>query len=112
MWLMLQQEAPDDYVIATGEAHSVREFLEQAAALCGVDWTRHVVLDPRYLRPTEVDALQGDASKARQKLGWAPKVTFLELVEMMVAHDLELAKQELTLAQAGHDVAPRGRMQP
>ncbi len=108
MWLMLQQPEPDDYVIATGESHSVREFLDLAASHCGVDWHKHVEKDPRYFRPTEVDLLCGDASKARKKLGWTPKVTFPELVKMMVEHDLELAEQEKTLAQAGHHVVPRG----
>ena len=108
MWLMLQQQAPDDYVVATGEAHSVREFLELAAAHCGLDWRTHVETDPRYLRPTEVDYLCGDSSKAREKLGWQPKVGFEELVRIMMEHDLELARQERTLAQAGHKVVARG----
>jgi GDPmannose 4,6-dehydratase len=107
MWLMLQQPAPDDYVVATGEAHSVREFLQLAGDVCGIDWKRHVETDPRYLRPTEVDFLLGDSSKARQKLGWKPRVSFEELVRMMVEHDLELAAQERTLAQAGHTVYQR-----
>jgi GDPmannose 4,6-dehydratase len=104
MWMMLQQPEPDDYVVATGESHSVREFLELAASICGVDWEKHVESDPRYLRPTEVDALCGDSSKAREKLGWAPKVTFPELVHMMVESDLELAQQEKTLTKAGYAV--------
>ena len=108
MWLMLQQQGPDDYVIATGEAHSVREFLELAAAYCSLDWPKHVETDPRYLRPTEVDYLCGDAGKAREKLGWKPKVGFEELVRIMMEHDLELARQERTLAKAGHKVVPRG----
>jgi GDPmannose 4,6-dehydratase len=94
MWLMLQQEAPDDYVIATGEAHSVREFLEAAFARVGLDWRDYVEIDPRYFRPTEVDHLLGDASKARQRLGWRPRVSFPELVARMVDHDLELARRE------------------
>ena len=89
MWLMLQQATPDDYVIATGESHSVREFLEVAAAHLGLDWEKYVEIDPRYFRPTEVDFLQGDATKARTKLGWKPAVTFQELTTMMVEHDLE-----------------------
>jgi len=105
---MLQQPQPDDYVVATGESHSVREFLNVAAARCGLDWKDHVETDPRYLRPTEVDALCGDASKARTKLGWTPKVSFEQLVAMMVDHDLELARQERTLAEAGHKVVARG----
>src|SRR5215469_5556912 len=80
MWAMLQQPSPDDYVIATGESHSVREFLDFAASYAGVDWTRCVEMDPRYLRPTEVDFLQGDSSKARARLGWKPRASFEELV--------------------------------
>lgn len=94
MWLMLQQERPDDYVIATGESHTVREFVEAAFSLLGLDWRRHVQHDPRYLRPTEVDALVGDAAKARRALGWQPKVTFKELVRLMVEADLERAERE------------------
>jgi len=108
MWLMLQQDEPDDYVIATGESHSVREFLEMAFEMLGLDWRRHVEIDPRYFRPTEVDYLLGDASKAREKLGWRPRVSFEELVRMMVEHDLELARQERTLKDAGHVIALRG----
>ena len=102
MWLMLQQDAPDDYVIATGDGHSVREFLDEAAACCGMDWDKYVQIDPRYYRPTEVDCLLGDSSKARKKLGWKPTVSFKELVKLMVDHDLELARQERMLADAGH----------
>ena len=108
MWLMLQQPKPGDYVVATGVSHSVREFLELAAAYCGVDWTRHVEFDSRYMRPTEVDALLGDSSKARAQLGWRPRIQFEELVKMMVDSDLELALQEKTLSQAGHHVFARG----
>lgn len=108
MWLMLQQSEPDDYVVATGESHSVREFLEEAFGYVGLDWRRYVEVDPRYFRPTEVDHLQGDATKARAKLGWRPKVSFKELVRMMVDHDLELARQEKTLKDAGHAVMLRG----
>lgn len=108
MWLMLQQPVAKDYVVATGEAHSVREFLALAAAHCGIDWTKHVVEDSRYFRPTEVDYLLGDASKARAELGWEPHVGFEELVKMMVDHDMELARQEETLAKAGHRVVVRG----
>jgi GDPmannose 4,6-dehydratase len=104
MWRMLQQDAPDDYVVATGESHSVREFLDTAAGYCGLDWKNHVQTDPRYLRPTEVDHLLGDSTKARTKLGWKPKVHFQELVRLMVEHDLELARQERTLIDAGHPV--------
>ena len=88
MWLMLQQEQPDDYVVATGETHSVQELVELAFEYAGLDWKRHVVLDPTLRRPAEVDFLQGDASKARQKLGWAPKLGFTELIRLMVDADL------------------------
>jgi len=101
MWLMLQQPRPDDYVLATGERHSVREFCERAFELLDLDWERYVEIDKRYLRPAEVDLLQGDATKARRVLGWEPTVGFEELVEMMVTADLELAKQERTLVDAG-----------
>jgi GDPmannose 4,6-dehydratase len=87
MWMMLQQDAPDDYVIATGESHSVRDCLDVAFGTLGLDWKPYVELDARYLRPTEVDHLHGDASKARAKLGWTPKVTFRQLIEMMVRAD-------------------------
>jgi GDPmannose 4,6-dehydratase len=107
MWLMLQQPAPDDYVIATGETYSVREFLDEAFSYAGLDWKDCVELDARYLRPTEVDHLQGDSSKAHAKLGWKPKVDFKQLVRMMVDHDMELARQELTLRDAGHNSALR-----
>ena len=86
---MLQQDEPDDYVIATGETHSVREFVELAFAHAGLDPARHVVVDPAFLRPAEVDHLLGDATKAREELGWEPRVSFRELVEMMVDADLE-----------------------
>ena len=92
MWLMLQQEKPDDYVIATGETHSIREFLEEAFGLVGLDWQKHVVYDPRYLRPAEVDLLIGDRSKAERQLGWKPKTTFKALVKLMVEADIELLK--------------------
>jgi GDPmannose 4,6-dehydratase len=89
MWLMLQQDTPDDYVIATGQSWSVREFLEQAANLVGIKWQDVVEIDKRYFRPTEVDLLVGDATKAREKLGWKPKVGFSELVRLMMKADLE-----------------------
>lgn len=89
MWLMLQQERPDDYVIATGETHSVREFLEVAFAHVGLDYQKYVEIDSKYFRPTEVDLLVGDASKAKRQLGWAPKVKFEELVKIMVDADVE-----------------------
>ena len=88
MWLMLQQDAPDDYVIATGETHSVRELLDEAFGRVGLDWQKYVEVDARYFRPAEVDVLIGDASKAREKLGWQPKVGFRELVHIMVDADL------------------------
>jgi GDPmannose 4,6-dehydratase len=109
MWLMLQEPAPDDYVIATGESHSVREFLTLAAEYCAVDWEKYVEQDPLYFRPTEVDFLRGDASKARAKLGWMPRVSFEELIRMMIDHDLDLARQEKTLMAAGHAVS-QGRV--
>jgi GDPmannose 4,6-dehydratase len=87
MWLMLQQERPDDYVVATGESHTVREVLDVAFGALGLDWKSHVEIDPRYYRPTEVDHLLGDASKARERLGWKPRVLFRELIEMMVRSD-------------------------
>ncbi|MBI4259570.1 MAG: GDP-mannose 4,6-dehydratase [Actinobacteria bacterium] len=108
MWLMLQQPAPDDYVVATGESRSVREFAERAFAHAGLDWREHVEVDERYFRPAEVQHLEGDATKARERLGWRPRVTFDELVASMVEHDTELARQEQTLRAAGHDVALRG----
>jgi GDPmannose 4,6-dehydratase len=108
MWLMLQQDEPGDYVVATGESYSVREFIARAFGYAGLDWEEHIAFDPRYLRPTEVDVLQGDASRARAALGWAPRVSFDELVRMMVDHDVELAAQELTLREAGHIVPTRG----
>jgi GDPmannose 4,6-dehydratase len=92
MWLMLQQEKPDDYVIATGETHSVREFLEEAFSYVGLDWNKYVELDPRYLRPSEVDLLIGDGSKARRQLNWEPKTKFKELVHLMVDADIQLLK--------------------
>ena len=94
MWLMLQQDKPDDYVIATGETHSVKEFVEETFRLLGLDWHKHVEMDPRYVRPTEVDLLLGDYSKAEKELKWKPKVAFKDLVRIMVEADLELAKRE------------------
>jgi GDPmannose 4,6-dehydratase len=111
MWLMLQQNEPDDYVVATGVSHSVREFLDEAFGSVGLDWQQYVQIDPNYFRPTEVDVLLGDATKAHQELGWQPRVTFAALVRMMVEHDLELARQECTLRNAGHTVAVRGGAQ-
>jgi GDPmannose 4,6-dehydratase len=102
MWLMLQQERPDDYVIATGESHSVRELLDEAFGRLDLDWRRHVEIDPRYRRPAEVDDLRGDMSKARRELKWEPRVGFKELVQMMVDHDL----RELQAHGATHGDPP------
>ncbi|HEY9391976.1 MAG TPA: GDP-mannose 4,6-dehydratase [Mycobacteriales bacterium] len=94
MWLMLQQDEPDDYVVATGETHSIRELLDVAFARVGIeDWHDHVIQDPRFLRPAEVDLLIGDATKAREKLGWKPNVDFRQLIEMMVDADLEVERE-------------------
>jgi len=95
MHLMMQQDEADDYVIATGETHSVREFLELAFSHAGLNWEEHVVSDPRFMRPAEVDLLIGDASKARTKLGWTPTVSFAELVAMMVENDLRLQERQV-----------------
>jgi len=99
MWLMLQQDAPDDYVVATGETHSVREFVEEAFGYLDLDWNEYVEVDPRYFRPAEVDLLLGDATKAKKKLGWTPRVTFRELVQRMAKSDWDLAKDERLLAE-------------
>ena len=103
MWLMLQQPEPDDYVIATGQTHSVRELLDEAFGYVGLDWTRYVEIDPRYFRPAEVDLLLGDASKARERLGWEPTVSFSELVRLMVDGDLADLK---TGGTQSHDHLP------
>ncbi len=110
MWLMLQQEKPDDFVIATGETHSVREFAEKVFERLGLDYKKHVLIDPKYFRPTEVDVLLGDASKARKVLGWKPKVSFLQLIDMMIEADMELAKREKTLIDAGYATGGNNRM--
>jgi GDPmannose 4,6-dehydratase len=101
MWLMLQQDKPADYVIATGETHSVREFAEKVFSKLGLDFNKYVAVDTRYFRPTEVDVLLGDASRARKELNWQPKVNFEALIDMMIAADLEIAKKEKTLRDAG-----------
>jgi len=101
MWLMLQQDTPDDYVIATGKMISVRDFCDYSFGLVGLDYKKYVIIDPKYFRPTEVDELLGDATKARQKLNWQPKVSVFQLAEMMVKEDMKLAKKELVLKQAG-----------
>jgi GDPmannose 4,6-dehydratase len=95
MWRMLQQDQPDDYVLATGETYSVRQFLDEAFSHLDLDWHPRVEIDPRYFRPAEVDLLLGDATKAKQQLGWSPKVGFKELVRMMVDADMELVRQEI-----------------
>ena len=102
MWMMLQQDQPSDYVIATGETHSVSEFLDEAFGYLSLDWRQHVEVDPRYYRPTEVDILCGDASYAREKLGWEPKVRFKELVRIMVDADMKLERLKLTPAVGRH----------
>lgn len=101
MWLIMQQDKPDDYVLATGETHSVREFCEEAFGLLDMDWREYVKYDARYERPSEVDLLQGDATKARRVLGWEPKVNFKELVKLMVTADMQVARQELAVKEAG-----------
>jgi GDPmannose 4,6-dehydratase len=97
MWLMLQQPAPDDYVIAMGETHSIREMCQEAFGYADLDWQKYVVQDPRFIRPAEVELLVGDAGKARRALGWKPKVTFRKLVQLMVDADLELVRSEYNL---------------
>jgi GDPmannose 4,6-dehydratase len=104
MWLMMQTQTPDDYVIATGETHSVREFLGETFGLLGMDWKEFVEIDPRYYRPAEVDVLLGDASKAKKELGWEPKVGFKELVRLMIDSDLKLAEKEV---KAGEGAATK-----
>jgi GDPmannose 4,6-dehydratase len=99
MWMMLQQDTPDDYVVGTNETHSVKEFCQVAFARAGLDWEKYVKYDSRYERPAEVELLIGDPAKARKQLGWEPKVKFKELVELMVDHDVELAKREALIAQ-------------
>lgn len=101
MWLMLQQDEPDDYVIGTGVPHSVRDFCEKAFAVAGLDYNDHVTVDPRFFRPAEVDHLLGDASKAREKLGWAPATSFEDLVRDMVESDLERVKPMARAPESG-----------
>ena len=101
MWLMLQQDVPDDYVVATGETHSVREFVAETFSYLGLDWAEFVDHDARYERPAEAEALVGDATRAREALGWEPKVKFKELVQLMVDADLELAEREKRVQEAG-----------
>jgi GDPmannose 4,6-dehydratase len=100
MWLMLQQDEPDDYVIATNETHTVREFLEETFACLDMDWNEFVGFDKKYERPAEVDLLIGNPEKAKKQLGWEPKTTFKELVALMVQEDMKLAQREKALAEA------------
>jgi GDPmannose 4,6-dehydratase len=109
MWLMLQQDNPDDFVIATGETHSVQEFVDKVFQKLDLDVAKHVEIDPRYFRPTDVDILLGDATKAKKKLGWKPTVTFDRLIDMMIEADMELASKEKTLKDAGYE-DPSNRM--
>jgi GDPmannose 4,6-dehydratase len=106
MWRMLQQDAPDDYVVATGKSYSVQQWVNAVFLELGLEPERHLVFDARYLRPSEVDALEGDASKAHARLGWRPHVDFQGLVKMMVASDLKLAQREKLLKDAGHEDHP------
>ncbi|MHC4632760.1 MAG: GDP-mannose 4,6-dehydratase, partial [Planctomycetota bacterium] len=99
MWLMLQRDKPDDYVVATGESHSVREFVKEVFDYLDLDWQKYVEIDPRYFRPTEVDYLEGDASKARKVLKWKPRVTFGELVRMMTDADMKIAEREKVIKE-------------
>lgn len=108
MWRMLQQDKPDDFVVATGVSYSVKEFLDASFAHAGMDWEKYVEIDARYFRPAEVDDLQGDRRKAEAQLGWTPKTSFQELVAMMVDADMELAAREKTLMTAGHEVRLSG----
>jgi GDPmannose 4,6-dehydratase len=103
MWMMLQQPSPDDFVIATGESHTIREFLDLAFGRVGLDWQQYVEIDPRYFRPSEVDHLRGDASKAKKVLGWEPTVRFPELVALMVDADIQLLEDELAGRTVGVD---------
>ncbi len=107
MWLMLQQDEPDDFVIATGKTYSVREFVERVFKKLDLDYEKYVEIDPRYFRPTEVDVLLGDASRAKKKLGWTPRVSFDQLIDMMIAADMELAEKEKTLRDAGYERVER-----
>ncbi|MCL0029653.1 GDP-mannose 4,6-dehydratase [Dehalococcoidia bacterium] len=118
MWLMLQQDEPDDYVVGTGEAHSVKEFLDEAFSYADLDWQEYVEIDPRYFRPTEVEFLLADASKAKGRLGWAPRVTFKELARIMVDADMEglglepLGEGKAVLARHGLNTIDRALVNP
>jgi GDPmannose 4,6-dehydratase len=109
MWLMMQAGEPDDYVVATGETHSIREFLEESFGCLDLDWREYVEIDPRYFRPAEVDVLLGDATKARTLLGWEPKVNFKQLVRIMIDHDLKLAERERLTAEHGQPTLVEAR---
>jgi len=100
MWMMLQHETPEDFVLATGQTQSIREFLNYAFEHLELDWNDYVEIDPRYFRPTEVNLLLGDWSKAKKLLGWEPKTSCRDLAELMVDHDLELARNEATRLSA------------
>jgi GDPmannose 4,6-dehydratase len=108
MWRMLQQDQPDDYVVATGESISIRDFLGLVFGRLDLDWQKYVEIDPRYFRPAEVDHLEGDPGKSRKLLGWEPKTDIRTLAAMMVDSDLKLAQRELVLKEAGHEETPRG----
>jgi GDPmannose 4,6-dehydratase len=110
MWLMLQQEKPGDLVIATGETHSVKEFVERVFRKLDLDYQKHVIIDPKYFRPTEVDVLLGDSSKAKNILGWKPRVGFDQLIDMMIEADMEQANKEKTLFEAGYTSTGSHRM--
>ena len=109
MWSMLQHSEPGDFVVATGESFSVRQFLEEAFGCAALDWQKYVEIDPQYFRPTEVDYLQGDPSKARAAFGWQPKTSFKQLVQMMVSNDIRLAEEEFLLASRSHVASTTGR---
>jgi GDPmannose 4,6-dehydratase len=102
MWRIVQRDAPEDYVVATGTSFSVRDFCARAFARVGLNYEDHVAHDPRYLRPAEVDHLIGDSSKARAALGWRPTIGFEALVDMMVDADMEIARREKAMIDAGH----------
>ena len=105
MWLMLQQETPDDYVVATNELYSVRDFCQKTFGQLGLDYEKYVEIDPRFYRPAEVELLLGDSTKAHKQLGWKPQTSFDQLVEMMVKKDLDLAQQQLQIQNVQHPSA-------
>ena len=111
MWRMLQQDQPDDYVVATGESISIRDFLDPTFGHLDLDWQKYVEIDPRYFRPAEVDHLEGDPTKSRRLLGWEAKTDVRTLAAMMVDSDLRLAEREVILRQAGHAEVMRGGYQ-